>query len=88
MRDLINICLENESQDYGMTFNMIVIAQSTLISYHTEVFVKTEVGCTVVGSPFIGTGMVPYFSNHHHKPGTSIHLARNALNLYAIREVR
>ena len=26
-----------------------MIAQSTLISYHTEAFVKTEVGCTVHG---------------------------------------
>ena len=25
-----------------------IIAQSTLISYHTEAFVKTEVGCTVL----------------------------------------
>ena len=25
-------------------------AQSTLISYHTEAFVKTEVGCTVVNN--------------------------------------
>ena len=26
-----------------------MITQSTLISYHTEAFVKTEVACTVVG---------------------------------------
>ena len=25
-----------------------MFAQSTLISYHTEAFVKTEVGCTVI----------------------------------------
>ena len=47
LKDLINICLENESQGLGMTFNIILIAQSTLISYHTEAFVKTEVACTV-----------------------------------------
>ena len=38
--------MENESQGHGMTFNM-VYDQSTLISYHTEAFVKTEVACTV-----------------------------------------
>ena len=27
-----------------------MIAQSILISYHTEAFVKTEVGCTVLGA--------------------------------------
>ena len=46
LKDLINICMENESQGHGMTFNM-VYDQSTLISYHTEAFVKTEVACTV-----------------------------------------
>ena len=28
---------------------LYMFAQSTLISYHTEAFVKTEVGCTVHG---------------------------------------
>ena len=48
LKDLINICLKKECQGHGMTFNMILVAQSTLISYHTEAFVKTEVACTVL----------------------------------------
>ena len=31
-----------------------MFAQSTLISYHTEAFVKTEVGCTVKDNPALG----------------------------------
>ena len=45
MKDLIPICLENESQDHSMTLNMVY--QKTLILYHTEAFVKTESACTV-----------------------------------------
>ena len=36
-----------------MTFNMIYHCSNTIISYHTEAFVKTEVGCTV-NHPFRG----------------------------------
>ena len=31
-----------------------MIAQSTLISYHTEAFVKTEVACTVEVNQIVG----------------------------------
>ena len=30
-----------------MTFIMIYLCSKYLISYHTEAFVKTEVGCTI-----------------------------------------
>ena len=46
LKDLVHIYLKTESQGHDMTFNMIYLAPSTLISYHTENFVKTEVGCT------------------------------------------
>ena len=31
----------------ALLLTLFMFAQSTLISYHTEAFVKTEVGCTV-----------------------------------------
>ena len=53
MKALIHIYLENESQGYSMTLTLFMFAKSTLISYHTEAFVKKEVGCTVVHISFL-----------------------------------
>ena len=36
LKDLINICLEPEAQDCGMTFNRFYVGSNALISYHTE----------------------------------------------------
>ena len=50
LKDLIHNCLATESQGHGMTF-IVIYAQNTLISYHIEAFVKTDVAC-----PFASVG--------------------------------
>ena len=47
LKDLIHIYLEPEVQGCLWLLTCVMLAQSTLISYHTEAFIKTEVGCTV-----------------------------------------
>ena len=47
MKDLIHICFEAKAQATASLLLGVVSALNTPISYHTEVFVKTEVGCTI-----------------------------------------
>ena len=52
LKDLINICLENESQGHDMTFNMIYLCWKYpyFISYKQTPLFWTEVGCTALTS--------------------------------------
>ena len=62
LKDLINVCLENESQDHGMSVMCVILTQTTPISYYTEAFVKTEVASTVLIYNIAGN--LPYSLYH------------------------
>ena len=66
-----------------------MFAQSTLISYHTEAFVKTKVGCTVVSGPysfsdFVSLHYLTNFSYHRYIAVCSPLLHRDLVHTYSV----